>query len=248
MAGVLVLPVVNRELDICIGLVTASLALVCVVTPLEWGLRGERSGKATDHRRGLLDRAVGAILTVMAVLFTLGVCREWVTDDRERVVSPPPMARQEQLAVQRLRVIARAQAEYIRSDWDGDGSGAYAEFLPHLWQSVRASDSSPVPVKLIPYRLAIARPVSHAVDGYIFFNLHQKGSADDEEGRTFLDYAREWAAVAYPVAPGTRNAHDIRRVFLLDSSGALRQRSLSRGKPSVYPPDAREEGWEIAGE
>ncbi len=193
---------------------------------------GEHPGQAVRTR---LDRACGIGLTAAGAAFILWAAGQWLGLD-----APPPepdpsaIAGNERLALSRLRLIARAQEEYRRTDWDGDGEFTYAMFLVHLWRTVDGN-SDPVDAGLVPKDLAFAMAASLAVDGYFYVILNARDGPPgsyDLYGVPF-DATREWAVAAVPRKHGKTGL----RTFLAHSSGKAHSRDQGGGAPTVYPRD-----------
>ena len=143
----------------------------------------------------------------------------------------------ESKAFENLRRISRAQAQYKKTDWDSDGRKTYAKFYIHLWQSIDA-DGEPVPVGLIDKELGFAMGLSRPLDGYYFFDLHNRtlpGGMGEERG---LDHEKEWAVTAVPI--GYKNTGLI--TFLADETGNIYAQKYP-GAPSRCPHDPPAEGW-----
>ncbi len=118
---------------------------------------------------------------------------------RQREFTAAGMKRHEIITFENLRAIAAAQSAYRKKDWDRDGEEEFAMFYVHLYSSV-APDSEPVPVNLIPKRLAFAMGISRMLDGYYYKDMRQQETASG--ARELLDYTRQWGVLAMPASKG----------------------------------------------
>ena len=114
-----------------------------------------------------------------------------------------------------LKLIARAQLQYIQKDWDGDGKKRYARFFIHLWSTVNA-EHDPVRSGFIPKELGFAMGASSSVNGYYFRDLRSRTKPESNE-TVPLNYANEWAIAAVPALVG-KTGH---LTFLADNSGRI---------------------------
>jgi len=119
---------------------------------------------------------VGSVFTLIITAVFLWAGYQWL----QRNNFPPKLSTaqiqsNEILAFERLKQICEAQHKYILKDWDGDGQKNYAQFIAHLWQSID-SNADPVKVNLLPRKLAFAMRRPYAIDGYIYVDIHYKGS------------------------------------------------------------------------
>jgi hypothetical protein len=148
---------------------------------------------------------VGSIFTVIVTVVFLWAGYQWL----QRNNFPPKLSKaqiqsNEILAFERLKRICEAQHKYILKDWDGDGQKNYAQFIPHLWQSID-SNSDPVRVDLLPRKLAFAMRRPYAIDGYIYVDIHYR-SLKNKYGYALavkeneIDPARGFAVGAFPAA------------------------------------------------
>ena len=139
-------------------------------------------------------------------------------------------------AFENLQSIARAQAKYVPTDWDGDKKKNYAAFFVHLWMSV-SSGGEQIPVKLIPEKLAFAIAPARAIDGYYFIDLHSRAAAEKEETDE-LDYEKEWAIAGAPAAASGKRSV----IFITDVSGDVFVKN-NKIPPLQYPHDPLSNGW-----
>jgi hypothetical protein len=135
-----------------------------------------------------------------------------------------------------LKLIARAQLQYIQKDWDGDGKKTYAQFFIHLWSTVNA-EHDPVRAGFIPKELGFAMGPSSAVNGYYFLDLRSRTKTGSNE-TVPLNYANEWAIAAVPALVG-KTGH---LTFLADSSGRIFAKKIET-VPTEYPHDPAAEAW-----
>ena len=256
IAALLGLPVQNAELDICLWLLFACIASVCLVLPLELCWSKQRACRHDGvlgigrSRRGVASVICSLVLTVVGVVVFAWSYFAWQKDGKPEELTGDDIRMREELALDRLRMISDAQTEYIKLDRDRDGTNSYALFVPHLWQTVSAIDSMSVPVTLIPRELAIACVDQQAIDGYYFYNLHWRGS----EVETYdlmkvstldrLDYSKEWATLAVPTSETTlieKGAEYF--MFLMDSSGGVWARRMAKGVAKMSPVDKDDQHW-----
>lgn len=152
----------------------------------------------------------------------------------------------EAIIVSRLREIAQAQGEYIKTDWDEDGKREYAKFLVHLWQSVSTKDSSVKPCRLINEKLAFVSDSHQGLDGYQYRILtlrsHGSGAPNSPDKPTArpLDFGSEWAAVAYPV---TRKPYPKPLRSYLICCGNRIFSKIESSVTSIVPNDVSSAGW-----
>jgi len=154
-----------------------------------------------------------------------------------------------------LKLIHRAQKQYIAVDWDKDGIKRYAEFMAHLWQTVD-HNADPVRNSFIPRKLAFAMGVSRAVDGYYFQSIHikeiQPGRPNSDKNNKHrqlqsidIDLTREWAIVATPASYGRTGTLS----FMIGSSGKIYAKDNRNRPVESIPESLVSTGWqEIATE
>ena len=135
-----------------------------------------------------------------------------------------------------LKLIARAQLQYIQKDWDGDGKKRYAQFFIHLWSTVNA-EHDPVRSGFIPKELGFAMGPSGAVNGYYFRDLRSRTKPESNE-TVPLNYANEWAIAAVPALVDKTGY----LTFLADSSGRIYGKKIEL-VPTEYPHDPAAEVW-----
>jgi len=149
-----------------------------------------------------------------------------------------------------LKLIYRAQKQYIAVDWDKDGIKRYAEFVAHLWQTVDRN-ADPVRNSFIPQKLAFAMGVSRAIDGYYFQSIHlkemQPGRPNSDINKEHqplqsidIDLTREWAIVAIPASYGRTGTLS----FMIGSSGKIYAKD-NRNRPVESIPERMiSNGWQ----
>jgi hypothetical protein len=179
----------------------------------------------------------GVVFTVAVTLGFIWAAVQWYN----RYNWPPPISikdiqANEVQAFKNLQLIIRAQKEYIQTDWDRDGKKNYAKYLVHLWTSV-STESDPIPVGLIPKKLAFAMGASKAIDGYYFLDLHSFALPERGETRK-PDYEKEWAITGIPADSGKTGL----LTFLADSSGRILVNN-TRAISSLYPYEPLSNGW-----
>jgi hypothetical protein len=177
----------------------------------------------------------GAVLTAAAALAGLAAAWWLARYEADRPEPDPRRApANERAALAAVRRIAAAQERYRRTDWDGDGTLAYAHYVAHLWQTP-GPDGRPVRLGLIPRRLAFAMGPAQAADGYFFRTL---GTRESTGGVAQLDFRAEWALAAVPAAhPATG-----RLTLIADQRGGV-YASPDPLPPAGYPADPATQGW-----
>lgn len=228
----------------------AGVAAVLALRPAaQAGAAGEAEPAPLNRR--MRDRIAGTILCVgLSAGVTWGVARCLRADAEESETDPAGIPAREARAYENLKRMAEAQARYVQRDWDGDGKLTYALAPVHLWQSVRAADGVPVPVRLIPRDLAFAQAITFALDGYVFDNVYnievRTEPPADSRARPRpgparpIDHEREWAGVAFPKYYQRTGL----LVFLVDKEGTIFARDYAvGGVPDVCPLDPAGQGW-----
>jgi len=217
-----------------------------VVRLLDEGDAPPPPGAAEPAAGSAADRVAGVALTVLVTVFLVWSAARWLGwGDRPAEPGPAEIPRNEELALGRLGLIARAQEEFRRTDWDGDGERSYALFVVHLWQTVDG-DVRPVRTDLVPKELAFAMGSSGAVDGYCYVDLYQLElpPADGERDRVReLRPAAEWAVAATPEVHGRTGVF----TMIADQSGRVFARDLAGVRPKAYPHAPASQGWRLIG-
>ncbi len=185
---------------------------------------------------------IGIVFTIVVTLGFIAAAVHWFN----RYTWPPKLTikdlqANEVQAFKNLQLIAQAQQKYKKKDWDRDGKKNYADFFIHLWKSVDAN-GEPIPVELIPKKLAFATGHGRTIHGYYFRDLHDRSLPVKEQARK-LDYEKEWAIFGAPA----RYAATGFIMFLADNSGRIFAKN-QRAILSDYPYDPISDGWsEIKG-
>jgi len=227
-------------------LALAGPAGAVVVRLLDEGDAPPTPGATESAAGSAADRAAGVALTVLVTIFLVWSSARWVGwSDGTPQPGPAEIPLNEELALGRLGRIARAQEEFRRTDWDGDGEKSYALFVVHLWQTVDG-DVRPVRTGLVPKELAFAMGRSGAIDGYYYADLHQLElpPADGERERVReLRPAAEWAVAATPEVHGRTGV----LTMIADRSGRVFARDLGGLRPKAYPRAPASQGWSAVG-
>lgn len=180
----------------------------------------------------------GIILTVfITILFSYAVghlIEPLIVSDPK--VTPNQMKENELRAFKNMQLIAKAQKEYIKTDWDKNGEKSYAVFIIHLNQTID-ENKNPVIIDLIPKELAFSD--TDGLGGYIYNALHNKGYSSNDKLIEF-DYKREWAAVAYPTLQD-RSANGVLSFFVSNSGNVFAKPNSLRSDEMPRNPVA--EGW-----
>lgn len=179
----------------------------------------------------------GLVLTTGATLFVIWATGQWLNRNNW---PPPPCEGNihlcEQNAFDNLRSIARAQREYKKIDWNGDGTTTYAKFLIHLWTTVDEK-GTPKTLNLIPAELGFATSAPNQYEGYVFTFLYMRTQSGDGP-RIPIDYNREWACLAQPSTYGKTGS----LLFLAESQGHIWAQKKS-GVSAHMPHNPTEQGW-----
>lgn len=189
--------------------------------------------------------AIGlAVLTLIGGIIFIDQARKPFV--RKPTISTDVANRHAYLAI---RDIIKAQSEYVKRDWDGNGKREFALFVAHLWRTARRNQPT-VEVGLIPEELAVARDVDFAYNGFAFRNLHQRAltaqtSTDRRPRRPplrELDYSKEWALYAEPISSRKAEDEHHRLQFLALSDEAVFARKAKYAHISFVPLEP-EEQW-----
>lgn len=139
------------------------------------------------------------------------------------------MQRNERSAFENIRLVSKAQAEYIKQDRDFDGVLEYSTYVTHLWRTI-GPDSQKIQLDLIPKDLAYAIKPSHAINGYVFVHQFKKTSKTGQEAD--LDREKEWGVLMVPAV-----LESGRITFFADESGTV---YANGGRTQRVIPDAPE--------
>jgi hypothetical protein len=178
----------------------------------------------------ILGIVFSVLVTIGFVFAGIALYNLW----KPAVVSQQQLENNLEKTFANLQTIARAQEEYKKTDWDGDGKKLYAKYYIHLWTSVsKASD--PIKVGLIPKKLAFAFEAARTVNGYYFVDLHDIKIGDSQLRP--LDYSKQWAVLA---SSPNENLNEV-TYLLADISGIYAKKA--KYIPLEYIENPTSQGW-----
>jgi len=119
----------------------------------------------------------------------------------KRINSPEEIKQNERIAFNNIRLISRAQAEYIKHDYDNNGKLEYARFIPHLWRTIGKKNEK-IQLDLIPKKLAFAIEKTHACDGYYYMHKFSKNLSEIRK-EIDMDAPKKWSVSMVPAANDT---------------------------------------------
>lgn len=178
----------------------------------------------------------GIILTIIiTIFFTWAIYQLLVLHKEKSSLTGEEMQENEIAAYRSLKTIAAAQEKYSEKDWQGDGQKVYAMFYVHLWRSVDR-EGKPIPVNLIPKKLAFAMDISSPLKGYYFVDLRKRRI--DFSNRPEFDYKKEWGVAALPGIKGKTGL----LALIVDQSGEIYATTGMHSEPE-YPREPLKSGW-----
>jgi len=139
---------------------------------------------------------VFSTLIVTALLAGMGYLLFFKTD--KRINSPEDIKQNELIAFDNICLISRAQAEYIKHDYDNNGKLEYARFVPHLWRTIGKKNEK-IQLDLIPKKLAFGAEKTHACDGYYYMHKVSKNLSEIRKETA----PKKWAVLMVPAADDT---------------------------------------------
>lgn len=173
---------------------------------------------------------------IVSIIFAIAIIC-WVNLYREPKVSVEQIKQNEQATYLNLKKIAKAQQEYIKDDWDGDGKYVYSLFLVHLWKTVTTKNGDTKSLRFISKELGFASEPAFAINGYSFMVLHYYIIPNKPSER--IDYAKEWAIYA---SPSERNRTGMLS-FLIDQTGNIMVSETQVVYNHEYPYQPLQNGW-----
>ena len=182
------------------------------------------------------NKKIGIIFTLIITIgFIWAVYRLVGLSGDKGPLTAARMQANEVRAFARLQSMAEAQAHYIQTDWDRDGKNVYAVFFVHLWTSV-SQQGEPIPVNLIPRKLAFAMEDSLMVDGYYYMDLRKRRL--EGNARREMDYETEWAMAALPGTAGRTGVLS----FIVDQRNVIYTAPRLHNRQE-YPYEPEAGGW-----
>ncbi len=180
--------------------------------------------------------AAGIVLTIFATAVFLWAANQWFN----RYNWPPPLTTEELRSngihtFENLRLIAQAQEQYKKTDWDKNGEKTYAVYFTHLWTTVD-DNNDPLLIELISKDLAFAFGPYRPEDGYFFSSFYARAAENGQPKN--LDYKNEWALLAVPAIYTKKGAP----IFIVDNSGRIFTQKYNV-MVYIYPNNPVEEGW-----
>jgi hypothetical protein len=179
----------------------------------------------------------GIILTALVTVGFIWAGYQWFACSRGSsfpATTAAEMRLNETRAFGHLQQIVAAQAEFVKTDWDKDGTKQHAVFMVHL-HTVINEDNDPETIALIPKPLAFR--TARGYKGYSYREMRRRGSP---RASVELDYETEWGVSAFPVSFEKHRGE--RLSFLADQSGNILAKSDAY-PTDVLPLDPLAEGW-----
>jgi len=123
----------------------------------------------------------GIIITIFATLLFLWAILQWFNlNNWPPRLSSREIQENEFRAYKNLQLISDAQKKYRELALDKGTEKTYASYFVHLWTSVD-KNNDPIPINLIPKKLAFAMGPSRAINGYYFIDLQARVSTKTGE-------------------------------------------------------------------
>lgn len=195
--------------------------------------RPEPYGHHAVPVRSGMDRMIALGITAAACVFLAWAGHQWLSIGVPWTWNPSRRTTYECKAFDRLQRIARAEEEFLLTDWDRDGIYAYAQFHVHLWRGI-GPDGKPVDTGLISRHLAFSMEEGSAWDGYYYIDLN--AYARSEGPGMVLDPQLHWAVAAVPVVSGPAGG----LVLIAADAGVFAGERV----PAGYYDDFAAGGWE----
>jgi len=171
----------------------------------------------------MVDKVGGVLISLGAMFLLISFIVKIISfESYPYEYTSSQMSHNERKAYRRLLQIYDAQQEYIKTDWDKDGTYSYSLFLVNLWQTLD-EDVFPIEISLISKELGYAMRRAHSLDGYFYVNIHTRSLGQDPDNsyntlKARLDCRNEFAIAAFPERYGETG----RLSFILDQTGAMK--------------------------